>query len=134
LNLQKPLVFETAEVLPALNHFVIVDDFQICWRWNNPQLSSRNRIIIIPETGFLNLRRKKKSPSEFRAQRQKQSPALILISGPFGTGRIALAKKLEKRLFQEGKHVYFLSIGSVLEKSSDNPLLPQADHPKKTLL
>jgi len=133
LNLQKPLAFESAESLPALNHFVIVDDYQISG--GGIILNSLPEIELLPfqKSGF-SISDEEEITAEYRSQRQKQLPALVLISGPLGSGRIALAKKLEKRLFQEGKQVYYLSVGSILDSTSDNSASQQADQSKKTLL
>ena len=49
-----------------------------------------------------------------RAGRYNQRSAMILISGAVGTGKIDLAKALEKDLFQSGRMVYYLGISNTL--------------------
>ena len=53
------------------------------------------------------------TPSE-RAERLNQRAALVLVTGGPGTGKKTVAKALERRLFNEGKNVYYLGIGSLL--------------------
>ena len=49
-----------------------------------------------------------------RAERYNQRPTLVIITGSQGTGRKDIARALEQRLFEEGKHVYYLGMGSVV--------------------
>jgi bifunctional enzyme CysN/CysC len=52
-------------------------------------------------------------PQERRAERYAQRPGLLVITGAPNTGRKALARALEERLFNDGRFVYFLGIGNV---------------------
>ena len=51
---------------------------------------------------------------ERRAEKYNQKAALILVTGEHETDRKGVAKALEGKLFEDGKVVYFLGIGSVL--------------------
>ena len=51
---------------------------------------------------------------EHRAEKYNQKAALILVTGEHEADRKGVAKALEGRLFEDGKVVYFLGIGSVL--------------------
>jgi bifunctional enzyme CysN/CysC len=51
---------------------------------------------------------------ERRAEKYNQKAALILVTGEQEADRKGLAKALEGKLFDDGKVVYFLGIGSVL--------------------
>ena len=54
-----------------------------------------------------------------RASRYNQRATLLLIAGPSGSGKAALAKALEERLFAGGRMVYFLGISNSLLGDSD---------------
>jgi len=49
-----------------------------------------------------------------RAEKYNQRSSLIMITGPKGAGRKTLARKLECQMFEDGKLVYYLGIGSLL--------------------
>ncbi|MBN2491506.1 MAG: adenylyl-sulfate kinase [Planctomycetes bacterium] len=49
-----------------------------------------------------------------RRVRYGHGPALVMITGPVDSGRKDLARDLERRLFEAGRHVYYLAIGSVV--------------------
>ena len=51
---------------------------------------------------------------EHRAEKYNQKAALILVTGENEADRKGVAKALEGKLFEDGKVVYFLGIGSVL--------------------
>ena len=100
---------------PPTSRFVIVDDFEIrgggIVREALPdrQAGVRDRVL---------LRNYKWEPSiiqpEHRAEKYNQKAALILVTGEHESDRKGVAKALEGKLFEDGKVVYFLGIGSVL--------------------
>jgi len=49
-----------------------------------------------------------------RAEKYNQKSTLVLITGEEDVGKKPTAKALEKRLFNDGKIVYFLGIGNLL--------------------
>jgi bifunctional enzyme CysN/CysC len=53
-------------------------------------------------------------PMQQRAERFSQRPTLLLITGARDTDRKSLGKDLEARLFQDGRMVYYLGMGSVV--------------------
>jgi bifunctional enzyme CysN/CysC len=115
LKLDRAIACDLAADIPATSRFVIVDDFEIrgggIVREALPdrQTSVRDRVL---------LRNYKWEPSiiqpEHRAEKYNQKAALILVTGEHDTDRKGVAKALEGKLFQDGKVVYFLGIGSVL--------------------
>jgi len=115
LQLHQPLAFEMPEMVPELNRFVIVDNFQISGGGiiledlEDSQLALRERAY---------LRDKKWVKGEIsvvqRAERYNQQPALVLMTGVVGSGRKKLAQMLETHLFNQGRYVYYLGIGSTL--------------------
>ncbi len=111
----KPLAFDTADVLGQTSRFVLVDRYQIAGggviRESLPDRQTWVRGAV--------LQREHKwthslIPQERRAERYAQRPGLLVITGAPNTGRKALARALEERLFNDGRFVYFLGIGNVL--------------------
>ncbi len=115
LKLDRAIACDLAEDIASTSRFVIVDDFEIrgggIVREALPdrQTSVRDQVL---------LRNYKWEPStvqpERRAEKYNQKAALILITGDSETDRKAVAKALEGKLFEDGKVVYFVGIGSVL--------------------
>lgn len=115
LHLGRAIAFDLPEVGATTSRFVIVDDFEICGggivraALPDAQASVRDKVL---------LRNYKWEPStipvERRAERYRQRPALVLITGVQGIDRKELARVLERRLFDSGRTVYFLGIGNVL--------------------
>jgi bifunctional enzyme CysN/CysC len=115
LKLDRAIACDLAADIPATSRFVIVDDFEIrgggIVREALPdrQAGVRDRVL---------LRNYKWEPSiiqpERRAEKYNQKAALILVTGEHDTDRKGVAKALEGKLFEDGKVVYFLGIGSVL--------------------
>jgi bifunctional enzyme CysN/CysC len=115
LKLDRAIACDLAEDVPATSRFVIVDDFEIrgggIVREALPdrQASVRDQVL---------LRNYKWEPSviqpERRAEKYNQKAALILVTGEHDTDRKGIAKAIESKLFEDGKVVYFVGIGSVL--------------------
>jgi bifunctional enzyme CysN/CysC len=115
LKLDRAIACDLAADIPTTSRFVIVDDFEIrgggIVREALPdrQAGVRDRVL---------LRNYKWEPSiiqpERRAEKYNQKAALILVTGEHDTDRKGVAKALEGKLFEDGKVVYFLGIGSVL--------------------
>ncbi len=111
----KPIAFDLASDLAATGRFVIVDNYEI----SGGGIITEALTDRLTETRELVLRRNYKweqssiTPIE-RAERMNQKAALVLITGGPGSGKKTAAKALERRLFNEGKNVYYLGIGSLL--------------------
>jgi bifunctional enzyme CysN/CysC len=115
LKLDRAIACDLAEDVAATSRFVLVDDFEIrgggIVRDALPDRQSgvRDRVM---------LRNYKWEPSviqpERRAEKYNQKAALILVTGENEADRKGVAKALEGKLFDDGKVVYFLGIGSVL--------------------
>jgi bifunctional enzyme CysN/CysC len=115
LALGKPLAFDTADQCPSTGRFVIVDNFEISGggivrealpdkqAWVREKVLNRNYKW---EPGGVS--------AERRAERYSQKPVLLVITGDKDADRKRLARELEVRLFDDGRHVYFLGIGNVL--------------------
>jgi bifunctional enzyme CysN/CysC len=111
----KPLAFDTADVLGQTSRFVLVDRYQIAGggvireALPDRQAWARGAVLQREQKWTHSL-----IPQERRAERYSQRPGLLVISGAPNTGRKALARALEERLFNDGRFVYFLGIGNVL--------------------
>jgi bifunctional enzyme CysN/CysC len=115
LKLDRAIACDLAADIPTTSRFVIVDEFEIrgggIVREALPdrQAAVRDRVL---------LRNYKWEPSiiqpERRAEKYNQKAALILVTGEHDTDRKGVAKALEGKLFEDGKVVYFLGIGSML--------------------
>jgi bifunctional enzyme CysN/CysC len=115
LKLDRAIACDLAEDVASTSRFVIVDDFEIrgggIVREALPdrQAGVRDRVL---------LRNYKWEPSiiqaERRAEKYNQKASLILVTGEHEADRKAVAKALEGKLFEDGKIVYFVGIGSVL--------------------
>ena len=113
--LDHPIALDRAETLPDTSRFVIVDQYEI--RGGGIVLEN----LPDAETGLRENVRNRDAhwvPSDItvedRIERYNQRPCLLLITGQKGVGRKKLARSLEARLFQEGKVVYYLGMGSVV--------------------
>ncbi|HET9727083.1 MAG TPA: GTP-binding protein [Gemmatimonadales bacterium] len=115
LKLDRAIACDLAEDIPATSRIVLVDDFEIrgggIVREALPdrQASVRDQVL---------LRNYKWEPSviqpERRAEKYNQKAALILVTGEHESDRKGVAKAIESKLFDDGKVVYFVGIGSVL--------------------
>lgn len=115
LKLNKAIAFDLAAEMKDTSRFVIVDRYQICGggiilvdlpdaeKWARDLTMVRNRKWI-----------KSLLTSEQRSEHYNQRAALVLITGERGVGRKRIANRLEASLFDSGKFVYFLGIGSVI--------------------
>jgi bifunctional enzyme CysN/CysC len=115
LTLGRPLAFDVSGELAATARFVLVDNFEISGGGIIREALPDRQAWVRDKV----LRRNYKwqasgVPEERRAERYSQRPALVIISGPPEVDRKKLARELETRLFEDGRHVYFLGIGNVL--------------------
>lgn len=115
LKMDKAIAFDLAGENEELSRFVIVDEYEISGggiiqealtderKWLREKIFRRNykweqSLISIDE----------------RAEKYNQKPTLIIITGEEDVGKKPTAKALERRLFEDGKIVYFLGIGNLL--------------------
>ncbi|HTL05520.1 MAG TPA: GTP-binding protein [Gemmatimonadales bacterium] len=115
LVLGRPLATDTAELMAETSRFVIVDDFEIAGgglvheALPDPQLPLREKVLLRNykwETSFI--------PVDRRAERYRQQPTLVLITGPRELDRKHLAKALEASLFEAGQVVYYIGMANVV--------------------
>lgn len=115
LRTDKAIAFDLAAEIDKLGRFVIVDQFEIAgggiiteslsdevsWARDKAQLRSEKW-----NTGYVSMAQ--------RAERYNQRPTLILITGKKEVDRKSYAAELERRLFKDGKFVYFISLGNFI--------------------
>jgi bifunctional enzyme CysN/CysC len=115
LKLDRAIACDLADDIAATSRFVIVDDFEIRGGGIVREALPDRQTAV--RDGVL-LRNYKWEPSiiqpERRAEKYNQKASLILVTGEQEAERKGLAKALEGKLFEDGKVVYFLGIGSVL--------------------
>jgi len=114
-KLDNAMAFDLAGEIEETSRFVIVDDFEIAGggiisaaledeqSWVREKVMRRNYNWEQSLIG-----------REDRAEKYNQKSTLVLITGEEDVGKKPTAKALEKRLFEDGKVVYFLGIGNLL--------------------
>jgi len=115
LRTSQAVAFDLTGENVAMGRFVLVDGFEISGggviRKALPDAVSWVREKVLRR----NLKWQKSFiAQEMRAQRYRQKPALVLITGPRDSKRKEVAKALEAALFDAGRHVYYLGLGSAL--------------------
>jgi len=115
LKVNKAIAFDLAEDFATSSRFVIVDDYEIRGggiireALDDKQTWMRDKVLMRNfkwERSQIGL--------EQRAEKYNQKSTLVLITGERNIGKKTVAKGLEKRLFADGKVVYFMGIGNVL--------------------
>ena len=115
ITLNHELAFDLSDSLGDTSRFVIVDQYEICG--GGIVLGEVEDTHSGLREGVLqrNLRWVLGGiTSEQRTVRYSQRATLVLITGKKSAGRKRTASDLEKRLFEEGRHVYYLGFGSVI--------------------
>lgn len=115
IKMNKAIAFDTVDDFHLTSRFVIIDDYDIQGggiikqslvdneKWVREKVIIRNSHWI---TGIIS--------RQERAERYNQKPILIILTGLKNSGKKILAKQLEKNLFNSGKIVYYLGIGSII--------------------
>lgn len=115
LKLARAAAFDLASEAPETSRFVLVEDYEICGGGivleALPDEASWAREMVI-ERNFRWIR--SLLTTEERAEHYNQRAALIIITGEQGMGRKRIANRLESDLFNSGKVVYYLGIGSLI--------------------
>lgn len=114
-KLAHPIAFDTSEVFPETSRFVLVDDYEIRGGGIVLEALPDEDEQIREDVYTRNL---KWIPSSVtmaqRAEMYNQRGSIVVITGTKNAGRKTLARKLEQQLFNDGKYVYYLGIGSLL--------------------
>jgi len=115
LETLKPTAFDEVNQISQTGRFVIVDDYEIVG----------GGIILAPIFEEETVLKKHIRSRDFSWERSEITPekrsiqyehksVLVVIAGDQNTGKIDIAKALEKTLFQVGKFTYFLGISNEL--------------------
>jgi len=113
LRLNKSIAFDLHGGVAATSRFVIMDDYRIAGGGTIRENLPEDSASLEHEQFWREIKwvRGRVTPA-MRAARYAQQAALVIITGPRGSGRKALAHELEQHLFQQGRLVYFLGMGS----------------------
>ncbi|OJX44672.1 MAG: adenylyl-sulfate kinase [Chloroflexi bacterium 44-23] len=115
LKLAHPVAFDTSDKMPETSRFVLVDQYEIrgggiiLEALDDPDSDIRADVVIRNQKWI-----KSTVSMEQRAEHYNQKSALVIITGPRHVGRKTLAAMLERQLFEDGKQVYYLGLGSLL--------------------
>ncbi|MDP6671030.1 MAG: GTP-binding protein [archaeon] len=109
------IAFDQFNEIKATGRFVIVDEFDIAGGGiitelvEDSQGETREQVIKREgkwEHGLVSY--------NDRVTKYGHSPKLIILTGKSGVDKKSIAKQLEKKLFENGRIVYFLGIGNLL--------------------
>ncbi|RCW86898.1 bifunctional enzyme CysN/CysC [Halanaerobium sp. DL-01] len=114
-KLEKAIAFDRAGEIEETSRFVIVDDFEIAGGGIVSDALEDEQSWLREKVIRRNYKWEQSIISrEERAEKYNQKSTLILITGEEDVGKKPTAKALEKRLFDDGKIVYFMGIGNLL--------------------
>jgi bifunctional enzyme CysN/CysC len=116
IKLDQPVAFDLVSDIPEMGRFVIVDDYEISGGGIIIEALDNTQQALNQKVQGRNIHWEQPSTSELeRAERYNQKSCLILITGmPDDSLRKDIAKALERRLFQNGKFVYFIGMANLL--------------------
>ena len=115
LEVERPIAFDTADVMTHTSRFVIVDRYEISGggiiteNVGDEYSEIREKVLLRNfkwEQGNI-------TPA-MRAERFCQKACMLIITGNQDAHKKTIAKTLEQNLFTDGRIVYYLGIGNVL--------------------
>ena len=115
LKTERQIAFDTSETISETSRFVLVDNYEIRGGGIIKESLEDNRskmrdMIFLRNNKWI----KSEIPQLKRAEKYNQRSTLLLITGEQKSARKEIAKKLESRLFEDGRIVYYLGFGNVL--------------------
>jgi bifunctional enzyme CysN/CysC len=114
LTLGRPVAFDLIENIPATSRFVIIDKYEISGGGIIREALDDKYSLIRDKVVERNYKWEKSILSDkARAEKYSQKSILILFSGSKDSPKKEIAKRLETKLFADGKFVYFLGIGNL---------------------
>lgn len=112
---RKTAAFDLYSEAPVTGRFVLVDGYRIAGGGIIRQALEDEEGALRSEAWLRNRKWVRSDiPATARAERYGQQPCLIVITGPRNVGRKTLARALERALFESGRMVYYLGMGSIV--------------------
>ncbi len=120
LQTLKPVACDLAGDVPQTGRFVIIDNYEIAGGGIILEAAQATNTLAHKQVADREKAwdRSRLTPTT-RASRYNQRATLLLIAGPAGCGKAALAKALEEQLFAGGKMAYYLGISNSLLGDDD---------------
>lgn len=115
LETLKPVAFDLASELRQTSRFVVIDNYQIAGggiilEALDPATDMIDEYVLRRQSDW---RRSRISP-ERRYQRTGQRASLVVITGPDEVRQTSVAQKLEEKLFDAGRQMFYLGVNSSL--------------------
>lgn len=113
LALERPAAFDLASDIAQTGRFVIVDGYEISGGGIITGVPGDRKIS--EDVSRRNYKWEKSGiPLTDRIERFGQKPLAVMITGRKSSGKKEIARSLEKKLYDEGRLVYYMGIGNVL--------------------
>lgn len=115
LETLKPVAFDLASELRQTSRFVVIDNYQIAGggiilEALDPATDLIDEYVLRRQSDW---RRSRISP-ERRYRRTGQRASLVVITGPDEVRQTSVAQKLEEKLFDAGRQMFYLGVNSSL--------------------
>lgn len=115
IKTDSPIAFDLSYEIANTSRFVLVDNYEISGggiieEGLEDEYSQIKKSVENRENNWQYSLVNKRD----RAERYSQKPTMILITGDKGSGRIDIAKLLEKNLFDSGRVVYYMGMQNIL--------------------
>ena len=115
LETRKPIAFDIYADASKTSRFVIIDEYTIAGGGIIREALADEENELRREAFLRDIKwiRGQITP-EMRSERYDQRAALVVVTGHKGVGRKQLARAVERKLFELGRMVYYLGMGSVV--------------------
>ncbi len=115
IKTDSPIAFDLSFEIANTSRFVLVDNYEISGggiieEALEDEYSQIKKAVENRENNWQYSLVNKRD----RAERYSQKPTMIVITGDKGSGRIDIAKLLEKNLFDSGRVVYYMGMQNIL--------------------
>jgi bifunctional enzyme CysN/CysC len=119
LETLKPAAFDLATEIRQTSRFVVIDNFQIAGggiilESLDPDTDLIDEYVLRRQKDW---RRSRITPDK-RYRRMGQRPSLVIITGADEVRQTAIAQRLEEKLFEAGRHMFYLGVNNSLPGGS----------------